>query len=161
MTTTLESLARFVNAQANGEFEGALAEIKAGRKESHWIWYIFPQLAGLGTSSMSQTYAIRDRDEAIAYLRHPLLAPRLREIAGAAAAHLEKGTSIGTLMGSRIDASKLVSSMTLFAEVAHRLPPGEQDATSRAIAATADAILAAAAQQGYPRCDHTVARLGD
>ena len=65
-------LERFVTAQANGEFDTALAEMRAGRKRSHWIWHVFPQIAGLGSSHMSQTYAIRDRDEAVAYLRHPV-----------------------------------------------------------------------------------------
>src|SRR5687767_15099659 len=110
-----------MDAQREGEYESALAEIGAGRKRGHWIWYVFPQIAGLGTSHMSQAYAIRDRDEAVQYLRHPVLSARLLEIASAAAAHLQQGVAIGTLMGSSIDATKLVSSMTLFGEVARTL----------------------------------------
>ena len=150
---------RFIDAQRDGEYEAALAEIAAGRKRGHWIWYVFPQIAGLGTSHMSQAYAIRDRDEAVQYLRHPVLSARLLEIASAAAAHLQQGVAIGTLMGSSIDATKLVSSMTLFGEVARTLTRAERTATSDAIAETAKAILAAAAAQGYERCRSTLARL--
>ena len=83
-------LARFVDAQSGGEYEAALAEMKAGRKQSHWIWYVFPQIAGLGMSHMSQLYAIRDRDEAVAYLRHPVLSARLLEITTAVAEHVQR-----------------------------------------------------------------------
>ena len=155
------SLSRFIDAQAGGEFESALAEMKAGRKRSHWIWYIFPQLSGLGRSDMSQTYAIRDREEAIAYLRHPVLAPRLLEIARAAVAHLRRGAAIDRLMGSSIDAAKLVSSMTLFADVARSLPADVKSADTDALADEAEAILAAASSQGYPPCRHTRSHLSE
>jgi uncharacterized protein (DUF1810 family) len=151
-------LERFVTAQAGGEFAAALAEMKAGRKHSHWIWYVFPQLAGLGTSQMSRTYAIRDREEAESYLRHPLLGARLVEITTAVAAQVHKGVPVDRLMGSSIDAAKLVSSLTLFGDVARRLstPPGDANA---AFADLADEILTAAAVQGYPACRHTRERL--
>ena len=152
-------LDRFVTAQGSGEYEGALAEITAGRKTGHWIWYVFPQLAGLGMSDMSRAYAIRDRDEAVAYLRHPVLSARLLEISNAAAAHLRSGVPLGRLMGSSIDAAKLVSSMTLFGEVARTLPDADMSDTTRGIADAADAILAAAASQGHARCKHTLAHL--
>jgi uncharacterized protein (DUF1810 family) len=152
-------IARFVEAQADGEYERALAEIRAGRKRGHWIWYVFPQIAGLGTSPMSQSYAIRDRDEAEEYLRHPFLGPRLLDIAAAAADQLKGGAALHTLMGSPIDAAKLVSSMTLFGEVARAVPADARTATTVALAGAADAILAAAAAQGYPRCAHTLQRL--
>jgi uncharacterized protein (DUF1810 family) len=152
------TLSRCVDAQAGGEFESALAEMRQGRKTSHWIWYVFPQLAGLGTSHMSQTYAIRDRDEAAAYLRHPVLAPRLFEITSVVAEQLRAGISLERLMGSSIDAAKLVSSQTLFGRVARSLSasPGDPHA---AFADLADEILTAAAAQGYPACSHTVNRL--
>ena len=152
------TLSRFVDAQAGGEFESALAEMKAGHKRSHWIWYIFPQLSGLGTSHMSQTYAIRDRDEAVTYLRHPVLAARLLEITTAVADQVRKGVPVDRLMGSSIDAAKLVSSLTLFGRVARSLStsPGDAHAT---FADLADEILTAAAAQGYPECGHTVNRL--
>jgi uncharacterized protein (DUF1810 family) len=154
--TRPSEIARFVEAQADGEYEGALAEIRAGRKRGHWIWYTFPQIAGLGQSHMSQAYAIHDRSEAEEYLRHPLLSQRLLEIAGAAADHLRNGVALNTLMGSSIDAAKLVSSMTLFGEVARTLPAQSRTATTDSLANAAEAILAAAASQGYPRCEHTI-----
>jgi uncharacterized protein (DUF1810 family) len=153
------ALARFVEAQANGAWEAALAEITAGRKRGHWIWYTFPQIAGLGTSHMSQAYAIRDGDEAEEYLRDPVLSERLLDISRAAADHLRNGVPLNTLMGSSIDAAKLVSSMTLFGEVARRLPARARTPATEALADAADAILAAAASQGHPRCEHTMRRL--
>ncbi len=157
--TRPSAIERFVEAQAGGEYEGALAEIRAGRKRGHWIWYTFPQIAGLGTSHMSQAYAIHDRSEAEEYLRHPLLSQRLLEIASAAADHLRNGVALNTLMGSSIDAAKLVSSMTLFGEVAGTLPESARTTTTDALAEAADAILAVAASQGYPRCEHTIQSL--
>jgi len=153
-------LYRFVHAQAGGEYETALAEMKAGRKHSHWIWYVFPQIAGLGMSSMSQTYAIRDREEAVAYLQHPLLSARLLEITRAAAGHLKQGAALDRLMGSPIDAAKLVSSMTLFHDIARGLPAGASSADTEALANDAATILAAGEAQGYPPCRHTRSRLG-
>ena len=151
-------LERFVDAQAGGEFESALSEMKAGQKRTHWIWYVFPQLAGLGTSHMSQTYAIRDLEEAVAYLRHPVLGGRLLEITTAVAGQLRTGVAVDRLMGSSIDAAKLVSSLTLFGRVARSLSasPGDPHA---AFADLADEILTAAAAQGYPECGHTLNRL--
>jgi uncharacterized protein (DUF1810 family) len=151
-------LERFVTAQADGEFESALSEMNAGRKRTHWIWYVFPQIAGLGTSHMSQTYAIRDREEAVAYLQHPVLAGRLFEITAAVAGQLRTGVSVDRLLGSSIDAAKLVSSLTLFGRVARSLSasPGDSHAS---FAGQADEILTAAAAQGYPACGHTINRL--
>src|SRR4051794_29397149 len=112
-------LERFVTAQdQGGTYERALAELRRGRKVSHWMWFVFPQVAGLGQSSMSRHYAISGIDEARAYLAHPVLGPRLRACAQAAAA-IEPGR-IERAFGA-IDAVKLCSSMTLF-EVAD---PGE------------------------------------
>lgn len=105
-------LARFVTAQ-NGFFgyDRALAEIRAGRKQSHWMWYIFPQLTGLGRSETARFYGIRDLGEAVAYLAHPVLGPRLREIS-AALLELESCDALA-VMGSP-DHFKLRSCMTLF-----------------------------------------------
>ena len=106
------NLARFVRAQA-GQYDCALREIRGGRKQSHWIWYVFPQLRGLGMSSMADTYGIGNLDEARAYLSHPILGRRLKEIAGAL---LELNESDpGRVMGYP-DNLKLCSSMTLFAQ---------------------------------------------
>ena len=111
------SLARFVTAQdAGGTYERAVAELHAGRKQSHWMWFVFPQVAGLGQSPTARTYAVSGLDEARAYLAHPVLGPRLREVARAAA---EVGSRDPVdVMGSSIDAMKLRSSMTLFAAAA-------------------------------------------
>lgn len=152
------SLARFVDAQSGGEYETALAEMQAGRKQSHWIWYVFPQIVGLGMSHMSQIYAIRDRDEAIAYLRHPILSARLLEITTAVAEHVRNGAALDRLMGSSIDATKLVSSLTLFGEVARSLSDSPADANA-ALADLAEEVLIAGAAQGYQRCHHTLRRL--
>jgi uncharacterized protein (DUF1810 family) len=103
---TDRDLTRFVDAQSGGEYESALAEIHAGRKRSHWIWYVFPQISGLGMSHMSQLYAVRDRDEAAAYLEHPVLFARLLEITTALAEHVRNGAPIERVMGSSIDAAR-------------------------------------------------------
>ena len=101
---------RFIEAQ-NRSYDTALREIKAGSKRSHWMWYIFPQLADLGRSRTAKYYAIRDIDEAKAYLVHPVLGARLSEISEALLLH--KGTAPERIFGS-VDALKLRSSATLF-----------------------------------------------
>lgn len=111
-----ERLQRFVDAQhEGGAYERALAELRAGRKTSHWMWFVFPQIAGLGQSAMSQRYAIDSLEEARAYLGHPVLGPRLVECAQALLAHEELAAR--EILGE-IDAVKLRSSMTLFARAA-------------------------------------------
>lgn len=107
------SLERFLKAQDKC-YNVALREIKAGEKDSHWMWYIFPQLRGLGMSSQSNKYGISGIDEAKAYLAHPILAARLLEISEAILAHKDK--SVYSILGD-IDSAKLKSSMTLFALV--------------------------------------------
>ena len=104
---------RFVRAQANvsSGYAVALGEVESGRKESHWIWYIFPQLRGLGHSAFSDYYGLADLDEARRYLSHPVLGPRLREVSQAMLRHV--GTSADIVL-SPVDALKLRSSMTLF-----------------------------------------------
>ena len=106
-------LARFVAAQASC-YEEALRELRAGEKRTHWMWFVFPQVEGLGFSSMAQRYAIQSRAEAEAYLKHPMLGPRLRECADALLSVHRR--SAHEIMGSPDDL-KLQSSMTLFAEV--------------------------------------------
>jgi uncharacterized protein (DUF1810 family) len=107
-------LGRFVEAQ-EGIYGRALAELRKGRKQSHWMWFVFPQIAGLGSSSMTRLYAIASADEARAYLAHPLLGARLRECTAAVLAHRER--SAEAIFGP-VDAMKLRSSMTLFEAVA-------------------------------------------
>jgi uncharacterized protein (DUF1810 family) len=109
----VDSLNRFVEAQADC-YADALAEIRRGRKETHWMWFIFPQFRGLGFSSTSQYYAIASRAEAEAYLQHPVLGPRLVECAEAALSH--GGRPAREIFGSPDD-MKLRSSATLFASV--------------------------------------------
>ena len=107
-------LERFVRAQ-EGVYEAALAELRAGRKRSHWMWFVFPQLAGLGTSPMAQRYAIGSLAEARAYLGHPVLGPRLRACAETLLG--VEGRTVHEILGSPDDL-KLRSCATLFAAVA-------------------------------------------
>jgi len=110
------ALARFVTAQdSSGTYRRAVAELRAGRKTSHWMWFIFPQIAGLGFSDMARKYAISGLAAARAYLGHPVLGPRLRECAAAVLA-VEDSTA-DRILGP-VDAMKLRSSMTLFAAAA-------------------------------------------
>lgn len=108
----LYHLDRFVTAQANS-YEVALGEIRRAAKRNHWMWYIFPQIAGLGRSEMAERFAIRSLDEARAYLAHPILGPRLRECV-TALQDLECGTAEDVF--GEVDAMKLRSSLTLFVE---------------------------------------------
>jgi len=113
-------LQRFVAAQdGGGTYAQAVAELRRGRKASHWMWFVFPQIAGLGQSSISRRYAISSLAEAQAYLAHPVLGPRLREAAGVLAGLY--GPTAEQVFGG-IDAMKLRSSMTLF----RRAAPAEQ-----------------------------------
>ena len=104
---------RFVVAQAP-VYATVLAELRQGRKQSHWMWFIFPQFAGLGLSAMAQRFAIRSREEAVAYLGHGVLGPRLRECT--ALVNAVEGRTIHDILGSPDDL-KFQSSMTLFAAV--------------------------------------------
>jgi uncharacterized protein (DUF1810 family) len=104
-------LRRFVDAQAH-TYDQALTELRSGYKRTHWMWFVFPQIEGLGRSGMAQRYAIRDLEEARAYAAHPVLGPRLRESAQALTA-LDTEDA-GAVFGP-VDAMKLHSSMTLFA----------------------------------------------
>ena len=110
-------LERFVAAQ-DGVYDGALRELRAGRKTGHWIWFIFPQLVGLGRSEMSRLYGIASLEEARAYMDHPVLGLRLRECVGAVLA--TSGVTAEQIFGA-LDAMKVRSSMTLF----HRAAPDE------------------------------------
>ena len=107
-------LSRFVAAQAD-VWPAPLEELRRGRKESHWMWFVFPQIAGLGMSAMSQHYAIRSRDEAAAYLAHDVLGSRLADCINAVLSQAGRLTAEQIFGG--IDAVKLRSSMTLFDEI--------------------------------------------
>lgn len=127
-------LDRFLDAQRS-DYAAALAEVRRGRKTSHWMWYIFPQIAGLGQSSTARYYSIRDLEEAREYYAHPVLGQRLREISGALLGL--RGSDPVAVFGG-IDSMKLKSSMTLFAvaapddpifqQVLDKYYGGEQDA---------------------------------
>jgi uncharacterized protein (DUF1810 family) len=110
-------LSRFVEAPA-GIYDGVLAELRRGRKTSHWMWFVFPQIAGLGQSWISRQYAIASLEEAREYLAHPILGPRLLE--GTSAVLAAPASSAEAIFGG-VDAMKLRSSMTLFLRAA----PGE------------------------------------
>ena len=114
-------LARFVSAQDRaGTYRTALSELRAGAKRSHWMWFVFPQIAGLGSSPMARRYAIASLEEARAYLAHPVLGPRLRACAGALAER--DGTDDPASVLGSVDALKLRSSMTLFSRAAPTEP---------------------------------------
>ena len=114
----MSDLKRFLDAQKN-DFERALAEIKRGRKQSHWMWYIFPQIAGLGSSETSRFYAVKNRAEAEIYMAHPVLGARLVEISEAL---LEiEGKTANQIFGSPDD-MKLKSSITLFGALKNTNP---------------------------------------
>lgn len=109
----MSALQRFILAQQS-DYTTALSEIKNGRKQSHWMWYIFPQIAGLGFSEMAQRYAIKDLQEAAEYLDHPVLGARLSEISNALL--FIENKSANEIFG-KPDDMKLKSSMTLFSKV--------------------------------------------
>jgi uncharacterized protein (DUF1810 family) len=143
-------LDRFVQAQ-NPVYSGVVGELSRGRKQSHWMWFVFPQVAGLGFSAMSQRYAIASRAEAQAYLAHPLLGPRLAECTSLVLA--VEGRSINAILGAPDDA-KFRSSMTLFGAVSGepifgqaiaRYFAGERDG------ATLDILEALDRKAGSPR----------
>jgi uncharacterized protein (DUF1810 family) len=158
------SLDRFRAAQsgANSGYAAALAEVRGGRKTGHWIWYVFPQLRGLGHSGMSQHYGVAGPAEAEAYLRDPELGERLSQITRALEAHVCAPAAPKTLnrvLGG-IDALKVVSSLTLFVGVAPRLG----DAPPPWVAAfreSAERVLDAAAREGLDRCTFTLRALAE
>jgi uncharacterized protein (DUF1810 family) len=156
----MSRLDRFKAAQDSSRsgFQSALGEIQAGAKRGHWIWYVFPQLAGLGSSPLSQSFAIDD-EEAAEYLQDAELRSRLLTIASAVAEQLRKGRTLRGLMGSEIDAQKVVSSLTLFGRVARKLHEVGGTNAYDSVAKIADEVLAAAASQGYPPCAYTLRRL--
>jgi uncharacterized protein (DUF1810 family) len=139
-------LQRFVDAQdRGGAYELALAELRQGRKQGHWIWFVFPQIAGLGSSEMARFYAISSLEEASAYLAHPLLGPRLVECAEVL---LELPGRDPVAVLGEIDALKLRSSMTLFAHVDRAAP-----VFTRVLTRYYDGVTDAATEQrlGGPR----------
>jgi len=119
MTNDPFELQRFVAAQAT-VYDQVLRELRDGRKTTHWIWFIFPQAAGLGKSPMSQRYAIASMDEARAYLTHPVLGPRLAECTALVRAHVARGATLEDIFGE-LDAKKYRSSIELFSQAGAEL----------------------------------------
>jgi len=155
------ALKRFLVAQdepASG-YRNALAEIRSTGKRSHWIWYVFPQLAGLGYSAQAQRFALASRAEAQAYLEDPVLRSRLLEISTAVAEQIGRGHHLPEIMGSTIDAQKLVSSLTLFERLGREYGAEHPGTEYEAVAAVAERVLTAAATQGFPRCAFTLLAL--
>jgi uncharacterized protein (DUF1810 family) len=151
----LYQLDRFKLAQDH-EFQSAVRELGAGRKRGHWVWYIFPQLRGLGHSPMSDYYGLDGIGEAEAYLRDPLLRSRLLEATRAVHEQIVgRQARVEDLMGSPIDAMKLVSSLTLF-ERAARCRDVLDDTQLDDLGAMAAAILDRASTQGFPPCAFTL-----
>lgn len=111
-------LQRFVDAQSDGVYEQALAELRQGRKRSHWMWFIFPQHVDLGRSPTAKKYGFSGVEEARAYLDHPLLGDRLIECCDAVLGHLLNGAKAEDILG-HIDAMKLRSSMEIFSAADH------------------------------------------
>ena len=147
------SLDRFVEAQEEWEagktvFSAAVEELDGGRKRTHWMWFVFPQFP-LGQSETARLYAIRDREEAIAYLEHPMLGVRLRSVLELAVTQLvDRRIDPETLFGARIDCLKFVSSATLF-----RLAAEESGDAS--VLRLTDTALTAMQTHGFDRCART------
>jgi uncharacterized protein (DUF1810 family) len=158
---TESQLQRFITAQnqPRAGFDSALAEVRRGSKQGHWIWYVFPQLSGLGLSSLSQIYGINGIAEAVEYLRDPELRMRLVKITTVVAEQARMGIALEPLMGSPIDARKLVSSLTLFGNIAKRLHTEGAEEQYQSLATVADEVLAAAESEGYAPCSFTLEQL--
>ena len=138
-----------------------MTELRAGRKTGHWIWYVFPQLSGLGGSEASQLYGIVDVAEATAYLRDPVLRGRLLSAATTVAERQRANVPLERLMGASIDVLKLVSSLTLFGRIARRLEATDKNDEYRQLADAAQDILAGAESEGYPPCRYTLRSLAE
>ncbi|HYQ02823.1 MAG TPA: DUF1810 family protein [Polyangiaceae bacterium] len=154
MDSTLQRFHAAQAAEAHG-YAAALAEICGSGKQSHWIWYVFPQLEGLGSSFDARRYGLAGPSEAKTYLEDPLLRTRLLEIATAVAARIEQGWSLLKIMGSSIDVLKLVSSLTLFEHVSREALTTAENPEYAALSSIAQRVLTAAASEGYPRCEFT------
>jgi len=153
---TSERLQKFIDAQDDvvagrsgvSEYELALSEMREGRKTTHWIWFIFPQIP-LGTSPMAVKYAIDDRQHALDFISHGILGPRLRQITSVALEQLDPPNLVAprSLMGSDIDCKKLASSMTLFSLAA---AAGDEDFRQ-----VCNRVLTHLATHGHPECNKT------
>jgi uncharacterized protein (DUF1810 family) len=155
------SLERFLTAQASPHsgFKTAYAELQSGRKTSHWIWYVLPQLEVLGRSDTAKFYGLKDAAEAIAYLQNSTLRGNLRTMLEVIAAQFAQGVSVRTLMGSETDSLKLASCLTLFEQVATSLHQTADASDGTAIAQRCSEILGRMEPQGFSRCRVTLREL--
>lgn len=154
------SLSRFYAAQRDPHagFSQALRELQSGQKKSHWIWYIFPQLRGLGTSALCRKYALMDLDEAASYVRDEYLRTNYMSALSAIRHHLKRGVRLEHLMGSALDAQKFVSSITLFTratEAAGRTSPELVTGLRQSLLETRILLFS----QGYDECHRTLEHL--
>ena len=150
----MSTLERFLGAQAAQPWTVAIDELRAGRKETHWIWWILPQLRDLGTSEMAVHFGLQDAHEAEAYVAHTVLSARLLAAFDALLAHRPRSLVhvMGGADGWDVDTLKLVSCATLFRDVGH-------GADRQDIVARCEAVLAWAAEEGYPPCARTLRAL--
>ena len=156
MTTNPDTLARFIAAQDGGTraspgvtaYDNACAELRAGKKVSHWIWFVFPQ-GPLGSSEMSRLYAIQDPSEAALYLKNDVLRSRLLEVTSLVNQQLVSGSAVESLMGSSTDTQKLTSCLTLFEQIAD----WESDHVVRD---AMKAVLDHRSMSAWPRCQWTL-----
>jgi uncharacterized protein (DUF1810 family) len=150
------NLQRFVQAQKK-DYQLAKQELENGRKQSHWIWYIFPQLKGLGRSRMSQKYDIENGDEACAYLDDPILFERLHELLSIVKQQLEKGVSLVTLFNGKTDAYKFTSSITLFNLAAKQLSDSSvKPQKFKLFLQQSNEVLDIIQKQNFNRCQYTI-----
>jgi uncharacterized protein (DUF1810 family) len=147
----MQFLDRFKEAQAR-DFEVALGELRSGRKSSHWIWFIFPQLESLGFSTTAKFYGLRGVDEACDYLRDALLCERLFLVTRAVVEQLTRGVRLEVLMGGVPDVLKIISSLTLFQAAARRLEAIDADLVWTQFIALSEVALQAAEREGFSRC---------
>ena len=157
----MANIDRFLTAQNRGRsFLNAKLEIDNGRKKSHWIWYIFPQIDGMGRSGMAEKYAIANLSEACEYLSNSSLLRRYQDILISVNDKLTDHVDVVQLMGSHIDALKLTSSLTLFEAAAQYLSQTKpQQNEFQQFAILCSNTLNLLTNQGFPKCEYTLSKL--
>ena len=150
-------IADHIDAQNNGfrhgvPYERAISELESGRKQTHWVWYVFPQWVGLGTSREVQRFGVPSIRAATEYLGHPTLRANFFRAISATRSHLERGIALARILGS-LDSKKFVSSLTLMEQAIN-----QSDASDN-LSAQMREILQIAQEQGFDRCQRTIAWL--
>lgn len=155
------SLSRFYAAQRDPHagFSRALRELQSGQKTSHWIWYIFPQIRGLGTSALAKKYALADSAEAVSYVRDDYLRGNYLAALSAVRHHLKRGIRLERLLGSSLDAQKFVSSITLFSRATETTASAYPELSAGIRQALLETRILLRAQ-GYDECSRTLEHLG-